>query len=387
MSYKNIVRKDRTVAQGGLYTDYKDYKQARMDSLMLGVILDVVPIDRDENRSSMQTVDRKGHTHECSVLIMNDGHGSYLSLENVAITPDSPSGLDDFEERLPRGSKGLVSGSEYKADLGGIDPYDLDGDWCIVGFIGGQLRNPFIVRWWPSPRNTFDPASSGHGLEGDLLVQDRRYFKRTNGVETVITSKGDIIFSTTFANSVLVPSEEPALGRVSRTLDEDVGGSIRLNVKPTQTLEISFNPQDEGIGIVDAVEPEMPQSNPPPQDPEAADEKPETFIYMDRDQVDFIVTTSVTVTTQDTITLTAENLVELGAEQINLGTDAEESIPRDDHIQQQLNEIKEALATHTHVYNECTGGDVGVVAPADVAASTDHGYSVGDTATDLVKGI
>jgi hypothetical protein len=387
MSYRPVLGQDQTVVQSSITVNPADYRHQAMNSLVLGVILEVVPIDSDQNRSSMQTVDRKGHTHECTVLVVNDGTPAYMTLENVLITPDSPSGLDDFTERLPRGSSQLVSGAEYNTELHGIDPYDLDGDWCVVGFLGGQIQAPFIVRWWPHSRNTFDAASSGKGLEGDLLVQDRRYFRRTNGVETIITSKGDVVISTTRANSVLTPSEEPAFGRIARTLNEDIGGSIRLNIKPTQTFEMSFNPQDEGIGVANIADPELPQLNPPVDDPESAEEQPETYIYIDRDQADFIVTTSVTVITQDTITLVAENLVELGADQIHLGIDAEEGIPRDDHIQQQLDEIKAALDSHTHEYNECTGGDVGVVAPAQNSPSENHGYSVGDTATDLVKGI
>lgn len=323
MSYRSLVGKDQTIIQGSLTIDPSEYRHTAMNSLMLGVILEVVPIDSDQNRSSMQTIDRKGHTHECTVLIVNDSTPAYMTLPHVLITPDSPSGLDDFVERLPRGSSSLVSGAEYTTELHGIDPYDLDGDWCVVGFLGGQLQAPFIVRWWPHSRNTFDAASSGKGLEGDLLVQDRRYFRRTNGVETIITSKGDIVISTTRANSALTPPEEPSFGRIARTLNETIGGSIRVNVKPSQTFEMTFNPQDEGIGVVDTAEPELPQLNPPQEDPVASDERPETYIYIDRDQVDFIVTTSVTVTTQDTITLTATNVVELEAETIKLGTGAE----------------------------------------------------------------
>ena len=305
-SYRPVLSQDSTVIQSSMTVNVAEYKHLSVNSLMLGVVLDVVPIDWDQNRSSMQTIARKGHIHECTVLIVNDSTPAYMTLEHVLITPDSPSGLDDFVEKLPRGSSSLVSGGEYNVEMHGIDPYDLDGDWCVVGFMGGDIQAPFIVRWWSHARNTFDAASSGKGLEGNLLVQDRRYFRRTNGVETIITSKGDIVVSTTRANSVLTPSEDPAFGRVARTLNEAAGGSIRLNVKPSQTFEVTFNPQDEGIGVSDIA-------------------KPETYIYADRDQVAFIVPTSVTVTTQDTITLTATNVVELEAETIKLGTVAEDN--------------------------------------------------------------
>jgi len=382
-----VVGADNSIIQQGLTTEAKDYKHMEMDRCMLGVILEVFPVDRDENRSGMQTVDRKGHTHECSVLILNDGTSAYMTLENVIITPDSPSGLDDFEERLPRGSSSLVTGAEYDPNIHSIDPHDLDGDWCVIAYLGGKIDSPFILRYWPHSRNTFDAATSGKGLEGDTLVQQRRYFRRTNGVESVITSKGDVIISTTYANSVLTPSEEPVDGRIARTLDEDVGGSIRINIKPSQSLELNFNAIDQGIGTLDVTEPELPQLNPWQDEPVPTEEKPETYIYIDRDQADFVVTTSVTVTTEDTITLTTVNVLELEAETIKLGVNAEESIPRDDHLQQQLNEIKQALATHTHPQWACSGGDSSPVEGAqDTSPSTDHGYSVGDTATDKVLG-
>jgi hypothetical protein len=159
-------------------------------------------------------------------------------------------------------------------------------------------------------------------------------------------------------------------------LDEEVGGSIRINIKPSQTFELTFNPQDEGVGAVDVNEPEMPQSNPWQTEPEAAEERPETYIYIDRDQADFTVTTSVTITTQD--------VIQLRSQLIELGEDAVEGIPRDDHLQQQLNDIKAALDDHTHLYIPALHPGP---TPVATEASTDHGYSVGDTATDLVKGV
>jgi hypothetical protein len=382
-----VVGADNSVIQQGLTVENKDYKHMRMYKCMLGVILEVVPVDRDENRSGMQTVDRKGHTHECSVLIINDGTSAYMTLENVIITPDSPSGLDDFEERLPRGSSSLVTGAEYDPNLHAIDPYDLDGDWCVIAYLGGKIDSPFILRYWPHARNTFDAATSGKGLEGDTLVQNRRYFRRTNGVESVITSKGDVIISTTYANSVLVPSEEPADGRIARTLNEDVGGSIRINIKPSQSLELNFNAIDQGIGVIGNTEPELPQLNPWQEEPVPTEEQPETYIYIDRDQADFIVTTSVTITTGD--------VIQLKSQLIELGDEAVEGIPRDDRLQAQLDEISANIAdlqaahdSHTHLQAMPLHPGVPPQAPtAAPSVMTAETYSVGDTATDLVTGV
>lgn len=54
-------------------------------------------------------------------------------------------------------------------------------------------------------------------------------------------------------------------------------------------------------------------------------------------------------------------------------------------VKQNLDDIKDAFANHTHVYNECSGGDVGVVAPGSTETSTDYGYTVTDPKNAKVK--
>lgn len=331
MAYRPTTGVDGTNIQQALTVAPGDSVDQSVDRLMLGVVLEVFAPDEDKTRSAQQRDDRRGYVPECTVLIMDDGNSAYLVLENVLITPDAPSGLDDYCERLPRGSSALVSGADLDSTLKQTDPYDLDGDWCVVGFIGGRLEAPFILRWWPNSNNSFDPATSGHGQDDLTLVQKRRYFRRTNGVETVITSKGDIIVSTTFANSTVQMGTDPSLGRFARAVDEEVGGSIRVNIKPSQTLEVTFNPQEEGIGIVDSLEPELPQTNPPPQTPEADGVYDDTYIYADRDRADIqlpenlniTIGTDLNITCGNNATIAAEKVLELeGTEQIKLGAGA-----------------------------------------------------------------
>jgi len=165
--------------------------------------------------------------------------------------------------------------------LHGVDPFDLDGDLCVVGFLGGMIDSPFILRCWPHPRNLLDPATSAQGQDGKTLPQERRYFRRINGVETVINPEGDITISTTFANSKLNHSKDPVKGRVARDEDADVGGSIKAYVKPSQVLRIDFNEQVEGIGVFEAWDKSLPQTNPPKVNPTAPSDFPQTFIEVD----------------------------------------------------------------------------------------------------------
>lgn len=307
MSFRPTTASDGTTVQGGLTVAKGDYRDMHLNKLVLGVILDVYPSDNDMARSSQQTMDRHGYTHECTVLVVNDGSSAYMVLENVIITPDAPSGLDDYSERLPRGSSTQVDGEALDSSMQHIDPYDLDGDWCVVGFLGGRIEGPFIVRWWPHARNVYDPATSGEGSDGKALVQHRRSFRRVNGTETVITSKGNIIVSTTFANSSLAPGSDPKLGRFARNLNDDEGGSVRVNIKPSQFVELTFNPQEEGIGVVDDPDEELPQQNPPQTGPQASGDRPETYIYVDRDQIDFYIPDTFNAIIGTDINVTVEN--------------------------------------------------------------------------------
>lgn len=315
-SHRATHTQDGTPIQQSLTIEPQDYAPMNVSRLMLGVVLAVYPADTIENRAAQQREDRRGITHECDVLILNDGTSAYMTLRNVVITPDSASGLDDYEEKLPRASSCLTTGEEFNSQLQQIDPGDLDGDWCVVGFVGGLFDSPFILRYWPNPRNVFDPASSGVGLEGDTLEQSGRYFRRTNGVEHVITSKGDIILSTTYASSALAPGEDPELGRFARQLDDDVGGAVRVYIKPSQSVELSFNEQEDGIGVLDAHEPELPQTNPPQQTPQASGEVPNTYILINKERVESRVPIDHVFYSEERFVVTSETSTEF-----TVGTD------------------------------------------------------------------
>lgn len=288
--------------------DPKDYADLNVNRLMLGIVLSVNPADRDKNRSAEQSTERRGYVHECTVLIIDDAQPSYMILENVLITPNAPIGIDDYEEKLPRPTSQLVTGEDYDDSLAGIDPHDLDGDRCVIGFLGRKLDSPFVLRWWPHSRNSLDVATSGGGVDSNTLQQLNRYFRRINGVETVITSQGNIIVSTTFANSIMEPAEPAQEGRVARQTNPDVGGSVRVNVKPSQVMELTWNPQEEGIGVMDSLEPEVPQTNPYQAVPQPSNERPNTYIYIDIDQIDIIVPATALVKADEQITLQSSRI-------------------------------------------------------------------------------
>lgn len=313
MPYREIVNHDGTPIQQAMTQDPDEYRDIyHLTRMMLGVIIEVYPSDNEDgNRTSIQTNDRLGFTHECDVLVVDDGQSSNLFLSNVVITPDAVSGLDDYYERLPRGSSKLVTGDDFDAALHQIDPYELDGDWCVVGFIGGRLDQPFVVRWWPHAANRLDPATSGTGAPDSggnpkALEQERRYFRRINGVETTVTSKGDIILSTTFAGSKLNPGADPRRGRLPRT-ETDGGGSIRLYMKPKSTMEWVWDDQVDFVGALDAREDETPQENPPRGSRVAPSDSERTYIVADAERVRVEVPTSFKVFSEEDVSINAKN--------------------------------------------------------------------------------
>ena len=317
MSYRNNVSLDNTPIQQSMTMDPADYRGMNVNKLMLGVVLSVGTADSQLNRSSTQSVDRRGFAHEATVLIINGGAADYMLLKNVIITPDLCSGLNNYVEQLPRPSTVTVDGTRDAAvdsSLHHIDPYELDGDWCVVGFIGSTLNQPFILRWWPHAQNAYDPLTSGLGNpdgagSGTALDQSGRFFRRVNGVEQVVTTDGDVYLSTHYSGSTPNPGGSPTLGRFPRSERAGVGGSIKLNVKPTQSLELDWNAQQNGLGIRGRPEPQLPQANPVVTIGNE-DSKASTYFRIEQDRVHLATADQFDVISSANLAFTSADLTE-----------------------------------------------------------------------------
>ena len=309
--HQRIVNRYGETTQQSLTLDPSDYPALNFNTLVLGLILNVNPSDNNKNRSAYQRGDRRGYLHTCTVLVIEDGRSSYFTLDNVIITPDARTGLDDYYERLPRGCSALVTGENWNNQINNINPYDLDGDWCVVGFLGASLDNPFVVRWWPHPRNPYDAATNGNrnpqdSAAQDYLAQDGRFFHRVNGVEFVVTKPGNIYLSTYRANSRLAFGSPltPTEGRFPRTLDDENGGSFKAWIKPSQSFELDWNAPVNGIGILDVADVGLPQTN--PADAGRAGEKENTYILIEKDRVLIEVPDSFEVRSGSSILLNSD---------------------------------------------------------------------------------
>ena len=125
MGYRANIGPDGTPIQQSMTQDPHDYRSEDLHRSVLGIVLSVYPSDdEDGNSTAVQSLDRRGHTHECSVLILQDGSSTYMKLDHVVITSPIPIGIDNYNELLPRGSSALTTGDELNSSLHQINPYD-----------------------------------------------------------------------------------------------------------------------------------------------------------------------------------------------------------------------------------------------------------------------
>lgn len=267
---------------------YSDY---RVDYPVLGVVLEVMPSDHPANKSAADNALLRGFYWEATVAIVNDGkESSTAPLEHVLIAPSGPSGIDNFTQDLPTPTTGLVDGSTYKGNLVGIDLDKLNGDRCLVQFIGGKYNQPVMTSWMPHPANRRDPSTAG--FAPDSLDQGRPFLKRRNGTTMAVTPEGTIKIDTNGAGSLVKGT--PAGYTRSNVAS---GGDVLIDMKPDRTLRVDFNEQL----FVAAQEPSLIQPNPPPSE----------VAYTEQDKQDDSKT--VMSIDKDFFLLAAGSLVELQA--------------------------------------------------------------------------
>jgi hypothetical protein len=218
-----------TVSQSALRHDEADYAHERIAHPVLGIILNVYLANDPQNRSAQITHEGRGSQIEARVLVMNDGTDSPWIIPNAVVLPRGSSGFDNFEEEIPKGVTGSIDDEKVPANFTDISPQKLDGDWCVVGFIGGSINQPFVAHWWPHPSNQRDTTTSG---SADFLRQSRRWAKRFQGTRLTMTSKGTVLLDTSEANSKL---------KNGKRLASDLGGDIRLTVKESKEMELNWN--------------------------------------------------------------------------------------------------------------------------------------------------
>jgi hypothetical protein len=312
----------------------------------LGIILDVLKADDPRNKSAQQYQSVRGVLAIAVVYLPEVGG----TLKDVVITPDIASGMDDYYEKFPRVAKANVNGRAFSLnDLAGVDPSDLDGDWCVVDFLNGRVNQPYIQRWWPNPRNFFDGATSGKGNPvlgkgvGRTLKQGNRHFTRINGVECVVTPEGDVWFSTKLSGSTLTADNQGgATDRVARKKDANNGGSILVNVKPSQAFDVSFDNHPDGVGPGMVYSDSLPQKNPNQLGALPALQS-NTHIHADKSGVTFKVPVNFEVGSKGSVVANATHSIEADAPDIILGRNARQYVALSQDTIDAINNIEKIL--------------------------------------------
>lgn len=286
--------KNNYIRQSGMNTNIINYAHQHMAYPVLGIVTNVFTSDDPLNSSAKTKQDLRGSHNEAEVLVINNGSSTFSILPRVMICPTSPSGADNFHEELPKPCTNMLDGSPFNSNLQGIDITKLNGDFCIVSFIGGSINMPFISNWWPHPFNRQDSITTN--TEAGHLKQGPRYFKRVQGTKVTVTTAGSVFVDTNEANSELKP------GTKIKRKKKDAGGDIQIDIKKERKLEINFNtPVDLPI-----TEPSLPQTNPPQG--ERTREDLVTKLLADKDVIKLIagkVTQLIGNQTEDSILLGA----------------------------------------------------------------------------------
>jgi len=329
MTYRDPTGYAGEPMQSSMLSPPEDNQDRQFLHFELGIVIAVYPADSVQNASAMQNQQRRGFRHECTVQIVSNGRGGDYRLANVVIPPTRPSGMDNYHELLPRPTSKTISGVELDLSMQRTSPYDLDGDWCVVGFLNGDLRQPFVAHWWPNPNNRTDPQTVGEGSpnqqnQGSTLNQLHRYFERTNGVELVITSKGDIYLDTNLAGGVPDYSKALVEGRVARETPT-TGGNIRTILKPGAALEIDWNKPADGTGVLDTKDPQIPQTNPTPSSGSSGTtERENTYLKVTKNVLE--LTCESFRFTADTFDIIADSSLILQAPDVSIGESGGKSV-------------------------------------------------------------
>jgi hypothetical protein len=126
-------------------------------------------------------------------------------------------------------------------------------------------------------------------------------------VEYVITQRGDIYLSTYRSNSVLSFGDDlsPEEGRWRRTLNDDDGGSVKAWIKPSQVLELDWNEPQDGIGLEDLQDDNLPQTNPGGRNTASGD-KDNTFVKVTKERVLLQTSEQIKLRSKKRILLTSD---------------------------------------------------------------------------------
>jgi len=182
-----------------------------------------VILDGGYLKSLQEGTNNKGHRLECDVLIVQglEGFTDTPTFKNVPLCSGF-GGVDDFSMVVPKARDNTSVKYEYGKG---------NGDYCILQFIGGDIGNPIITAFYPSPVNTEDPPR---------VIDGKTASFRFNGVKFYIDDDGNFYMDSRDAGQHV--SVGPKSGKVTRS--KTIGADGKINVATKSDIVISAGVPD-----------------------------------------------------------------------------------------------------------------------------------------------
>lgn len=168
------------------------------------------------------------------VLIIDDGRRApYQVVEGVVVCAGAPLGAASATRVRPSPTSARILGPERRTELRDTGrlaedvPLEaLDGDWCIVSYLGGNEARPFISAYWPSPGQ--EPR------QGPPAAFEARHA----GLSVRVDDRGSLELSTEHSGELLpsVGPDDPGGGPIVPL----TGGDIDVRLKPGRHVTISI---------------------------------------------------------------------------------------------------------------------------------------------------
>ena len=181
--------------------------------------------------------------HVVQVLVVDDGRRApYQVVEGVVVCAGAPLGASSATRVRPTPTSRRVLAPEQREELArtGRLPMDvpldlLDGDRCVVQYLGGNEQRPYISAFWPAPRRV--PAAAASDGPEDVLEA------RHAGLSVRVDARGSLALSTEASGApppdTVLYEEDDAAGPAAPS----IGGDIDIALKPGRRIRVTSDGQ------------------------------------------------------------------------------------------------------------------------------------------------
>lgn len=180
----------------------------------------IYPIDHPNNL--------RKNVVECRVVRIDTGK----VIDNVPIYGGF-DGLEDFSEYIPQSNTRDLRGSTLTEKT---PPQFTDGDYCIVMFINGNIRDPYIDKFIPHP------SRQGRSLKASMADGRKLTIARMNGTQVYIDKNGNLTIENLDTDAKRNPVVQ--LPKIFKIKNKDKDGK-------TNELSIDMTPGAEKISLSD----------------------------------------------------------------------------------------------------------------------------------------